>query len=87
MSADGTYNGYANYQTWNVVLWIENDQGLNHLAARCLSYSEFVEVLREMDHGQDLAYETPDSVSWKDSNINIHEINEFWKESFSRLPV
>jgi hypothetical protein len=22
------YNGYKNYQTWNVVLWLNNDEGL-----------------------------------------------------------
>ena len=22
------YNGYTNYQTWNVQMWIDNDQGL-----------------------------------------------------------
>ena len=25
------YNGYANYQTWNVGLWIDNDQGTYNL--------------------------------------------------------
>ena len=24
-----TYNGYTNYQTWNIALWIDNDQGLH----------------------------------------------------------
>jgi hypothetical protein len=22
-----TYNGYTNYQTWDVVLWVRNDEG------------------------------------------------------------
>jgi hypothetical protein len=87
MSADRTYHGYASYQTWNVVLWISNNQSLNHLAARCLSYNEFVEVLREMDRGKDLAYETPDGVAWKDSSVNLSELQEYWEESFSRVPA
>lgn len=25
------YNGYTNYQTWNIALWIDNDQGLHEM--------------------------------------------------------
>ena len=25
--ADKTYNGWSNYETWNVALWLGNDQG------------------------------------------------------------
>ena len=25
---DNTYNGYANYETWNVCLWIDNEYGI-----------------------------------------------------------
>ena len=27
MSTEKGYNGWANYETWNVALWIDNDQG------------------------------------------------------------
>lgn len=27
MSKDDTYNGWKNYETWNVKLWIDNEQG------------------------------------------------------------
>lgn len=25
------YNGYKNYQTWNVALWLDNEQGTNEM--------------------------------------------------------
>lgn len=87
MSADGTYNGWANRQTWNVCLWIGNDEGLYTLAKDCVSYEAFRLFLREVLGNSPLAFETPDSVSWNDSNINLYEMNEFWKGTFSKLPI
>ena len=25
--SDSTYNGWKNYETWNVKLWLDNEQG------------------------------------------------------------
>jgi hypothetical protein len=72
------YNGAANYQTWNVQLWIANDEGLYNFAKGCSDYSEFVEGMRENG-----CLETMDSVAWNDSGVNLAEMKEFWDENFS----
>jgi hypothetical protein len=84
MSPDGTYNGYANYQTWNICLWISNDEGLNEFAAVCQDYNDFKARLREMDINSAIAYETPDGVAWNDSSVNLAEMREFWEDNFSK---
>ena len=84
MSADGTYNGWANYQTWNVVLWIDNDENLYTLAKQCGSYSDFKQLMRDI-FNSGLAFETPDGVAWSDSGINLPELEEYWQESFSKV--
>ena len=34
------YNGWPNYETWCVSLWITNDEGLYHQAARWVSLAD-----------------------------------------------
>ena len=66
-----TYNGYKNYETWNVCLWISNDESLYDLSRVCANYDEFVDSLREVDY-----LETPDNVALNDSGLDIDAINE-----------
>jgi hypothetical protein len=33
-----TYNGYTNYQTWDVVLWVRNDEGYYDMVLDALKY-------------------------------------------------
>ena len=65
------YNGYKNYETWNVCLWIANDEGLYNLSMACANYDEFVGTLRELD-----CLETSDGVAWNDSGLDIDANNE-----------
>jgi hypothetical protein len=42
---DISYNGWENYETWNVALWINNDIGYHHLAVEAGNYEDFVEPM------------------------------------------
>lgn len=69
-----TYNGWRNRQTWNVALWIGNDEGLYSMARECADYAQFQSQIREMAPSP-IAYETPDGVSWTDSGLDIEELD------------
>ena len=36
------YNGWTDWTTWNVALWINNDPLLNDIAKECETYNEFL---------------------------------------------
>ena len=71
---DTTYNGWTNYETWNVALWINNDEGLYHLAQAAGDYQTFKDALEGCI--TDDTYQTLDGVKWDDPKVNIIEINE-----------
>ena len=68
---DTTYNGWTNYETWNVALWINNEEGLYEFARACGDYQTFVNYLYEY-YG---VKETKDGVKFNDPKVNVIEIN------------
>jgi len=64
------YNGWENYETWNVALWINNNEYLYHLAQEVGNYVDFVDVLN--DCGTD---STPDGVRYDDPKVNVVQLN------------
>tara|TARA_Y100000289_G_C3916259_1_gene147608 strand:- start:966 stop:1316 length:351 start_codon:yes stop_codon:yes gene_type:complete len=71
-----TFNGWANHQTWNVALWIGNEESLNVLARRISSgggnYQDLAEVLVHTFGKK----ETPDGVSFTDPALDHEELND-----------
>ena len=74
--ADQTYNGWTNYETWNVALWIQNDPGFYDLARgyRYDGYKAFAEFMMELKSS------TPDDVKWDDDSLNICELDEMMED-------
>ena len=81
-----TFQGWANYQTWNVALYINNEFDLYTLAC------DYVKQARKF--GQKVSYDalipaieyargtqiTPDGVRWMDGLIDTDEMDEMLEE-------
>ena len=77
---DTTYNGWANYETWNVALWIGNDEGLYEIAKEASRgtihpYGDFVDTMLMLG-----SKDTPDGVSWSHPDLDYNELNEMMEE-------
>lgn len=72
---DTDYNGWTNYETWNVALYIQNDEGLYNACRGMSDYQEVVNLMREVG-----SKETPDGVKWDSAKINDFQINEMLQD-------
>lgn len=66
------YRGFTNYETYNVALWIGQEEELNGLAQECDNYEQFLEEMSAK--GMEA---TPDGVSFEDASLNKEELDEF----------
>jgi len=83
---DTTYNGWANYETWNVALYIQNEWELYSLAREwvqdrrdngydSVSYDIFRHTLNSL-----FGDTTPDGVWWDDDTLDHQELTEMLEE-------
>ena len=69
-----TYNGWADYTTWNCALWINNEPTIYNVAAECKDYAEFLYEMQVMCG----FFETPDGADYGEADQT--EMNELIQE-------
>jgi hypothetical protein len=76
-----SYNGWKNYATWNVALWMNNDEGLYRDARAFMRrhgddrspYESYIEQAG-------LSKKTPDGVAWDAETLDIPALNSMMRE-------
>ena len=79
---DNTYNGWKNRQTWNVSLWINNDE---HLYRSAVDYVKTAEKDKATYKGfvQSIGLEhskTPDSIAYISKDLDYTALDEMIQE-------
>ena len=72
------YNGWKNYETWNVNLWLSNDEGLYRLVVNYgkeVTYRDFAKIYLNQ-----LSKATPDGVDWLDESLDFDALDEVLEE-------
>ena len=74
-----TYNGWRNWETWNVALWLSNDETLYNLVKKCKNYKEAHMKLAYFGYTK-----TDDGVSFRSTKLDRQALNQFIKELSQR---
>ena len=72
-----SYNGWSNYETWNVALWLQNDFDFYSVASCCADYRSFLFFFGAADG---VIKATPDGVYFDDPRLDHAELDEMIAE-------
>lgn len=78
---DTSYNGWRNYETWNVALYIQNEFSFYQIAKDCSKMDSRCPYAAWLFYSKGLRKgATPDGVMWNDPRIDIDEIDSMIRE-------
>jgi hypothetical protein len=74
------YNGWKNRPTWNIALWIGNDEGLYRVACEYVKQAKRVSYSRFVEFAFLVGERTPDGVSFTGKRLARAELTAMLTE-------
>lgn len=75
------YNGWKNRSTWNVALWIGNDEPLYRSAVKFMANYKGKSPYKSFIKHEDLEnWHTPDNIKWISHLLDYNRLNEMMWE-------
>jgi hypothetical protein len=78
--SDTSYNGWSNWETWNMALWLDNDEGFYFLRRRLASRANANIQAFLADIGSPYVNGTPDMDRGDVSKVDWDEIADAWND-------
>lgn len=80
-----TYNGWKNYETWNVTLWLQNDEAMYKLACQYVKTAKHCKIKNIYDSmipalEINFSQITPDGVRWMNPTIDTAAVDRMLAE-------
>lgn len=76
------YNGWKNRQTWNVAMWLANDENLYRAACRFVEINpKLIAPYAQFIRSEGLENQrTGDNIAWAGSRLDYKALNEMMRE-------
>lgn len=70
-------NGWKNWETWNVALWLGNEPYLYAISRRFVNYKDLANYLVESG-----TLTTPDGAGYQDPELDTYALDEWLMDDF-----
>ena len=74
------YNGWKNRQTWNIALWINNDESLYRIATGYVKQAKRISYISFVKYAGLQGTCTPDRIKFDGSRLDYKALTEMLKE-------